>query len=153
WSSWTAARTLARACGSMPLGTPSVDLLGPDALLVTSDHLSDQPLDVRVAAGANVPLLDRVDVVADVPLGGELVEVGARDCDGHPRVLRRRRLGDLWTRDLHPEHLDVSPPPELQLEDELELCEGRHLGLEALDRSPDQVLSGRHPARRGLRSC
>src|SRR4051794_12670118 len=88
WSSCVAERSRASRA-TWTLCTPSVDLLGPDSLLVALDDLRDQLLDVRVPAGADVPILHGLDVVADGALGRQLVEIGARNRHSDPGVLGR----------------------------------------------------------------
>src|SRR5215203_4590504 len=126
---------------------PSVDLLGPGALLVALDHLGDQLLDVGVAAGLDVAGVVGGAVVGHRALLGELVELGAGELDGHPGVLGGGGLADLGARDLHAEHLHVAAATQLELEDELQLGERRDLRLEALYCRRDQLLCGGHPGR------
>src|SRR5690242_5718066 len=111
----------ASRAGSAPRLTGSVDLLGADSLLVSLDDLGDQLLDVRIAAGADVSVLDGFDVVADMSLGRELIEIRAGDRNADTGILSRSRLADLGSGQLDPEHLHVAPSAQLELEDELQL--------------------------------
>jgi hypothetical protein len=117
-----------------------VGLLQPRPLLLAANDLADQLLDLLVALDLDVAGLERLAVLLDRPLLGEPVEDGAHHLD-LDRALAAERLGDRRTRQLDLEDLDVAPPPQVELEGELEVGERGDLGLEALDGGLDQLLS------------
>src|SRR5690349_15072500 len=92
--------------------------------------------------------LERLAPVADLALLGELVEVRARDGEANLGV-RGDVAGDLRARDLDAEQLDVAAAAQLELDDELELLEGRDLLLDAGHSLLDEHLRirGRHGVR------
>ena len=88
-------------------------------------------------------MLEGLAPVAQVALGGELVEVRARQREADAGVVGDP-LGDAGPRQLHAIVLDVAPAAELQPHDQRERLERRHLLEEAADAGLDQVLgSGR----------
>ena len=79
---------------------------GPRALLLLLHHVGDQPEDLVRPGRLGVAVLERLAPLLDVALGGQLVEMRARDLQPDLGV-GGRVLGDLRPRQLDPVVLDV----------------------------------------------